>query len=67
MTGSNLSLSAAFGYSPTGNSRLYGISNYSFGQVAAASCLLAAFVAGRLPARAAVDSRRWRSWWRCWW
>jgi hypothetical protein len=49
MTGSNLSLSAAFGYSPTGNSRLYGISNYAFGQVAASSCLLAAFVAGRWP------------------
>src|SRR3546814_14822188 len=32
MTGSNLSLSAAFGYSPTGHSRLYGISNYSYGQ-----------------------------------
>jgi hypothetical protein len=47
MTGSRLSLSAAFGYSPTGNSRLYGISNYSFGQVAAASCLLAAMVAAR--------------------
>jgi hypothetical protein len=47
MTGSHLSLSSAFGYSPTGNSRLYGISNYAFGQVAAASCLLAAFVAGR--------------------
>ncbi|MGH9214017.1 MAG: hypothetical protein ACRD2C_25590 [Acidimicrobiales bacterium] len=45
MTGSNLSLSAAFGYSPTGNSRLYGISNYSFGQIAAASCLLAAMLA----------------------
>jgi hypothetical protein len=45
MTGSRLSLSAAFGYSPTGNSRLYGISNYSFGQVAAAACLLAAMVA----------------------
>jgi hypothetical protein len=52
MTGSHLSLSAAFGYSPTGNSRLYGISNYSFGQVAAASCLLAAFIAGRWPGRA---------------
>ncbi|MGH9228174.1 MAG: hypothetical protein ACRD07_05465 [Acidimicrobiales bacterium] len=51
MTGSNLSLSAAFGYSATGNSRLYGISNYSFGQVAAASCLLAAFLAALLPAR----------------
>ncbi|HEY6416608.1 MAG TPA: hypothetical protein VIX41_10235, partial [Acidimicrobiales bacterium] len=51
MTGSNLSLSAAFGYSPTGNSRLYGISNYSFGQVAAASCLLAAFLAGLRPPR----------------
>ncbi|HEY3139618.1 MAG TPA: hypothetical protein VGJ86_00725 [Acidimicrobiales bacterium] len=47
MTGSRLSLSAAFGYSPTGNSRLYGISNYSFGQVAAASCLLAAMVAAK--------------------
>ena len=47
MTGSHLSLSSAFGYSPTGNSRLYGISNYAFGMVAASSCLLAAFVAGR--------------------
>ena len=51
MTGSHLSLSAAFGYSPTGNSRLYGISNYSFGQVAAAACLLAAFLAGVAPER----------------
>ncbi|HEY8545346.1 MAG TPA: hypothetical protein VIL36_09880, partial [Acidimicrobiales bacterium] len=51
MTGSRLSLSAAFGYSPTGNSRLYGISNYSFGQVAAAACLLAAFLAAREPLR----------------
>jgi hypothetical protein len=51
MTGSRLSLSAAFGYSPTGNSRLYGISNYSFGMVAAASCLLAAFIADRWPSR----------------
>ena len=51
MTGSNLSLSAAFGYSPTGNSRLYGISNYSFGQVAAASCLLAVFLAALPPLR----------------
>jgi hypothetical protein len=47
MTGSRLSLSAAFGYSPTGNSRLYGISNYSYGQLAAAVCLLAAFLASR--------------------
>ncbi|MFZ6002670.1 MAG: hypothetical protein ACOYXM_01930 [Actinomycetota bacterium] len=46
MTGSRLSLSAAFGYSPTGNSRLYGISNYSYGQISAAACLLAAFIAG---------------------
>lgn len=53
-TGSNLSLSAAFGYSPTGNSRLYGISNYSFGQVAAASCLLAALIVS------AWDSQRGR-------
>jgi hypothetical protein len=51
MLGSHLSLSAAFGYSPTGNSRLYGISNYAFGQVAAASCLLAALVASRWPSR----------------
>jgi hypothetical protein len=51
MTGSNLSLSAAFGYSPTGNSRLYGISNYSFGMVAAAACLLASFMAARWPTR----------------
>ncbi len=52
MTGSRLSLSAAFGYSPTGNSRLYGISNYSFGMVAAAACLLATFIAARRPTRA---------------
>jgi hypothetical protein len=45
MTGSDLSLGAAFGYSPSGNSRLYGISNYSYGQVAAAATLLAALVA----------------------
>lgn len=51
-TGSRLSLNAAFGYSPTGNSRLYGISNYSYGQVAAAVCLLASFAAAtRPPAR----------------
>ncbi|HZA77728.1 MAG TPA: hypothetical protein VE623_15210 [Acidimicrobiales bacterium] len=51
MTGSNLSLSAAFGYSPTGNSRLYGISNYAFGQVAGAACLLAGLLAALLPTR----------------
>ncbi len=51
MTGSKLSLSAAFGYSPTGNSRLYGISNYSFGMVAAAACLLASSIAARWPTR----------------
>lgn len=48
-TGSRLSLNAAFGYSPTGNSRLYGISNYSFGQLATAVCLLAAFAAASSP------------------
>jgi hypothetical protein len=47
MTGSNLHLSAAFGYSPTGNSRLYGISNYSFGLLAVASCILGALIAHR--------------------
>ena len=51
LAGSELHLSAAFGYSPTGNSRLYGISNYSFGQLSAASCLLAAFLAWRWPTR----------------
>jgi hypothetical protein len=50
MTGSNLSLNAAFGYSPTGNSRLYGISNYSYGQVAVAACILAGLIASRRPA-----------------
>lgn len=52
-TGSRLSLNAAFGYSPTGNSRLYGISNYSYGQLAAAVCLLAAFIAAATPPRRA--------------
>jgi hypothetical protein len=52
MTGSNLSLSAAFGYSPTGNSRLYGVSNYALGQIVAAGCLLAGLLAS-------VRSARW--------
>lgn len=47
MTGSNLSLSAPFGYSPTGNSRLYGISNYALGAFCASLSLLAAMVASR--------------------
>ena len=51
VTGSNLSLGAAFGYSPTGNSRLYGISNYSYGQLAAATCLVAAWLAAVRPGR----------------
>ena len=50
-TGSRLSLNAAFGYSPTGNSRLYGISNYSYGQLASAVCLLGALVVGHWPTR----------------
>ncbi|HET7722180.1 MAG TPA: hypothetical protein VFK43_19580, partial [Acidimicrobiales bacterium] len=50
-TGSHLSLNSAFGYSPTGNARLYGISNYSYGQVAAAACLVAALVAAWVPTR----------------
>ena len=49
MTGSRLSLSAAFGYSPTGNSRLYGISNYSYGQLVVPACVLAAFLLGSRP------------------
>jgi hypothetical protein len=51
VTGSHLSLNAAFGYSPTGNSRLYGVSNYSFGQIAAAACLLAGLLGATRPAR----------------
>ncbi|MGN6693035.1 MAG: hypothetical protein ACTHN0_02565 [Aquihabitans sp.] len=51
VTGSRLSLGAAFGYSPTGNSRLYGISNYSYGQLAAATCLVAAWLAAVVPGR----------------
>lgn len=49
--GSDLHLSSAFGYSPTGNSRLYGISNYSFGMLAVAICMLAALVAHWWPTR----------------
>ncbi len=55
-TGSRLSLNAAFGYSPTGNSRLYGISNYSYGQLAAAVCLLGGFVAASGRSRARLAS-----------
>lgn len=51
VTGSNLSLSAAFGYSPTGNSRLYGVSNYSYGQLAVPALLIAAWVAAVRPGR----------------
>jgi hypothetical protein len=51
LAGSHLHLSSAFGYSPTGNSRLYGISNYSFGQITAAGILLAAIAAAWLPRR----------------
>ncbi|WP_421120072.1 hypothetical protein ACE2AJ_01585 [Aquihabitans daechungensis] len=51
VSGSHLSLGAAFGYSPTGNSRLYGISNYSYGQLAAAACLVAAWLAAVLAGR----------------
>ncbi len=51
MTGSRLSISAAFGYSPTGNSRLYGISNYAYGMLSAAACVLAALLAGTAPPR----------------
>lgn len=51
MAGSWLSLNAAFGYSPTGNSRLYGVSNYTLGMFGAAACLIAALV-GSLTSRA---------------
>lgn len=52
VSGSRLSLSAAFGYSATGNSRLYGISNYSFGQLAAAACIVSAWLVDVRPGRA---------------
>jgi hypothetical protein len=52
--GSRLSLSSAFGYSPTGNSRLYGISNYSYAMVAVAVCLVGSLVLSAPTAR-----RRW--------
>ncbi len=51
VTGSRLALSSAFGYSATGNSRLYGVSNYSYAQLAAGVCLLAAAVAAARPGR----------------
>lgn len=51
VTGSRLSLSAAFGYSPTGNSRLYGVSNYSYGQLATPALLGAAWLAAVRPGR----------------
>lgn len=51
MTGSRLHMSAPFGYSPTGNSRLYGISNYALGMFVVAVCLLSALVASRGPER----------------
>jgi hypothetical protein len=44
MTGSRLHFNAVFGYSPTANSRLYGISNYSYGAVLTATILLATFI-----------------------
>lgn len=47
MTGDDLHFGSPFGYSPPGNSRLYGISNYSFGQVSVAACLLASLIAAR--------------------
>jgi hypothetical protein len=44
MTGSHMHYNAVFGYSPTANSRLYGISNYSFGVVLTSTILLATFI-----------------------
>ena len=44
MTGSHLHFNAVFGYSPTANSRLYGISNYSYGVVLTSTILLATFI-----------------------
>jgi hypothetical protein len=51
MSGSHLSLGAAFGYSATGNSRLYGLSNYAYPQLAVVAYLVAAFVVARRPDR----------------
>ena len=41
---SHMHYNAVFGYSPTANSRLYGISNYSFGVVVTSTILLATFI-----------------------
>ena len=54
MTGSQLHYNAVFGYSPTSNSRLYGISNYSFGVVVVTSLCIAAGLAHFLPRRGAA-------------
>jgi hypothetical protein len=54
MTGDDLHFGSAFGYSPPGNSRLYGISNYSFGQLSVAACFVAALVAHRRSRRGAA-------------
>jgi hypothetical protein len=41
ITGSHMQYNAVFGYAPTSNSRLYGISNYTFPTMAVAALLLA--------------------------
>lgn len=50
-TGSSMQFGAAFGYSPTANSRIYGLSNFSFGVFAGSVLMVAGFVASR-PGRA---------------
>jgi hypothetical protein len=54
ITGSHMQYNAVFGYAPTSNSRLYGISNYTFGTLAVAAILLAGFALAFLRERIAL-------------
>lgn len=54
VTGSRLHMSAALGYSPTDNARLYGISNYALGVFGAAMCVAAGLMVSR--------PERWARW-----
>jgi len=47
ITDSSMQFGAAFGYSPTANSRIYGLSNFSFGVFAGATLMVAGFITSR--------------------
>lgn len=48
MTGAHLQFSAPFGYTPAGNSRTYGVSNYSFAMIGGAAIALGCLLFARL-------------------